>query len=345
MTSFPWLPASATGVGSLPGNDTREASRIITGELAGFLHLPELPNRGPGSDMIGRTGALLALVGGDFGLETTPDGWRVTAGRGRSMRRALSWLDEDLDRLEESSDGYQGPLKVQIAGPWTMAAAIELPFGERMVKDPGACRDLAEGLAEAARLHLIDLRRRFPRASLVVQWDEPGINAVLEGSIGTASGMSRYAAIDGPIAEAGLRVIMAATTSAGALAGIHCCAPLPPIELFASSGAGFIGIDMLDGQFDHDALGTAWEAGIGILAGSVASTGEARITDTEASRPVRLTASRLGLTDPQYLAGIVVTPTCGLAAASPTWARAAYTACEAAGRVLRGDDLEEDSGR
>ena len=161
----------ATGVGSVPGDNSREAARVVAGELPDFLHLPEMPSRGPGSDMIGRTGALLAMVSDDFGLETTPDAWRITAGRGRTMRRAMSWLDEDLDALEEESQGYSGPLKVQIVGPWTMAASIELPFGERMLKDPGACRDLADALAEAARLHVTDLERRFPRSAIVLQWD------------------------------------------------------------------------------------------------------------------------------------------------------------------------------
>ena len=406
--SFPWGPAVATGVGSVPGDNSREAARVVAGELPDFLHLPEMPSRGPGSDMIGRTGALLAMVSDDFGLETTPDAWRITAGRGRTMRRAMSWLDEDLDALEEESQGYSGPLKVQIVGPWTMAASIELPFGERMLKDPGACRDLADALAEAARLHVTDLERRFPRSAFVLQWDEPAITTVLEGSIGTASGMSRYAAVEPPIAEARLRTVLQAVPRDTVMAGIHCCAVRPPIDMFVSSGAKFVSIDLLNGAVDEDSLGQAWEDGIGILAGSVPSAGSiassgympsstsdseggapprgsrrpsesaraagvddapsrsgprgsgsssgggrrgsgggrtapsSGISDVEASRPVRLLASRLGLNDAQLLGGIVITPTCGLAGASPAWARAALAACKSAGRVLRGDNVEDD---
>ena len=47
------------------------------------------------------------------------------SGIGREMRRAVSFLGEDLDALEESSAGYAGPVKCQVAGPWTLAAAIE----------------------------------------------------------------------------------------------------------------------------------------------------------------------------------------------------------------------------
>ena len=341
MTSFAWHAASATGIGSLPGTDAREAASIIAGELPAFLHCPELPARGPGADMIGRTAALLAAVTTDFGFETTPSGWRIAPGRGRVTRRAMSWLSEDLDALEETSNGYTGPVKTQVVGPWTMAASVELPFGERMLKDPGACRDLADGLAEAVRVHLGDLRRRFPNSEMIVQWDEPAITAVLEGSIGTASGISRYSAIGASIAEEHLRVVLDATTVAQALAGIHCCAARPPLALFAASGAGFVSIDILAGDIDDDALGEAWESGIGILAGSVAAVDSAPLTDTKASAPVRAAAGRLGLTDAKYLEAVVVTPTCGLAGASPEWVRTAYAFCEKAGRVLRGSGDEE----
>ena len=44
------------GVGSLPGTDIVEALKVVIDEHTGFMYLPELPNRGPGADMIGRTG-------------------------------------------------------------------------------------------------------------------------------------------------------------------------------------------------------------------------------------------------------------------------------------------------
>lgn len=40
---FPWPPASATGVGSLPGTDPVEALRLVFGELPDLPHLAELP--------------------------------------------------------------------------------------------------------------------------------------------------------------------------------------------------------------------------------------------------------------------------------------------------------------
>ena len=54
-----WPAGAATGVGSLPGTDVTEAAATVVGELPLLPHLPELPARGVGADMIGRTAALL----------------------------------------------------------------------------------------------------------------------------------------------------------------------------------------------------------------------------------------------------------------------------------------------
>lgn len=342
--TLPWQGPGATGIGSLPGTSSREAARIVRGELAEFMHVPELPARGPGADMIGRAGALLVEVSEEFGLQTTPDGWRLARGRGRDMRRARSWMDEDLDALEEFGQGYRGPLKCQVAGPWTLAASIELPSGERMLRDGSSCRDLAEALGEGIAGYLADLRRRFPDAALLVQVDEPGLPAVLAGTIGTASGLSRYRAVEPRIAAEALRTVLAAGTQAGALAGVHCCARRPPIGLLRTCAAGFLSIDLRGGDVDEEALGGAWEAGVGLLLGAVPT--DRSVSHAQASAPVRELASRLGLADPRYLANIAVTPTCGLAGATPSGAVAAYAACRAAGRILRDDraDTGPDDG-
>lgn len=340
--TLPWLAAAATGVGSMPGTSAREAARIVAGELPGFLHVVELPARGPGADMIGRTGGLLASVATSMSLETTPDGWRFAAGLGRQMRRAVSFLGEDLDALEETAVGYTGPLKCQVAGPWTLAASIELVSGERALRDPGACDDIAQALGEAVRDHVADLRRRVPEAQIVVQVDEPGLPAVLEGRIGTASGLSSYRAVDPQAAERVLRHVVDAGVDAGAIVGMHCCAADAPIDLMRTSGAGFVSVDvtLLDGAGD-DAIGRAWEAGVGILAGTVPAVGAGSLGDTQASAPIRGLIGRLGLSGDGALASLAITPTCGLSGASPDWSRVALAACRAVGRVLRHDEVSE----
>ena len=46
----------ATGVGSMPGDDPREATKAIFALLPELPYLPELPGRGPAASMIGRAG-------------------------------------------------------------------------------------------------------------------------------------------------------------------------------------------------------------------------------------------------------------------------------------------------
>ncbi len=338
----PWAPCAATGVGSLPGTSSVEAARIVAGELPELVHVAELPARGPGADMVGRTGAMLAKVAIDLGLETTPTSWRIAGGMGRQMRRAASWLGEDLDALEEQAVDYRGPVKVQVAGPWTLAAAVELPGGERVLRDPGAIRDLADALAVAAVTQVADVRRRLPGASaVVVQVDEPGLRAVLDGSIGTASGLSSYSAVDPQTAGQVLARVLSAIAQAGAVAVVHCCASRPPVSLLCDAGAQAVGVDLAAAADTHidTELGTALEAGIALLAGTVPSVGTGPLGDSAASAPLRDLLRRLGLTEDRWLAQVAVTPTCGLAGASPDWARTALAACRAVGRVLR-DDAE-----
>ncbi len=352
MSTVPWGPAAATSIGSFPGNAAIETARVVAGELPDFIHVAELPARGPGADMIGRTGGLLSQVSTVLGLETTPDGWRFAGSVGRDMRRAVSFLGEDLDALEQSVVGYAGPVKCQVVGPWTLAAAIELPGGERALRDPAAVWDIAQALAEATRMHVSDISRRLPGAScVVVQFDEPSLPAVLAGRIGTASGLSSYRAVDVQDAERVLGHVLLAATGAGAFPGVHCCAPDIPIDLLRTSGAAFVSMDItgLERSSRHDeGLGQAWDEGLGILAGTVAAVGDAtdlrELGEARASAPLRAILHRLGLEDDQWLAQVAVTPACGLAGASPQWARAALAACRTAGRVTRDDQAERAEG-
>jgi hypothetical protein len=325
----------ATGVGSLPGTDSGESARIVAGELAEFIHLVELPNRGPGAELVGRAAGLVAHVVGEFGLDTTPQGWRIDSAGGRIMRRAWSWLAEDLDNLEATTIGYRGVLKVQICGPWTMAAAIESRTGARLVADPGACRDLTEALAEAVAWMCSEARRRVPSAaSLFLQVDEPLLARVAEGSLETASGFMRHTPIVESTMTTGLTAVFDAAREGGATPGIHSCAPRTPWALIERAGAEFISVDFA--AIPDEILGAYWERNAPILAGCV--TPGIVVDGAHASLPVREAASRLGFVD-RY-GNISITPTCGLAGVDPGAVRQTYACCQAGQRVLR--DERED---
>src|SRR6266702_4875741 len=191
----------------MPGTDPDEALAVVLGELPNLPFLPELPARGPGSDLIGRTAALLV----DLPVETTAAGWRLAERRGRDLGRAAGMLEADLDALEAAAGGYAGAFKIQLCGPWTLAASLTLTHSvEPALSDQGAVADLAASLAEGAAAHAADVRRRVPGAALVVQFDEPALPGVLAGAVPTASGLRRVSAVDGPAAIDRLRPVLAA---------------------------------------------------------------------------------------------------------------------------------------
>ncbi|MFK0257722.1 methionine synthase [Streptomyces sp. NPDC090445] len=322
------MTASATGVGSLPGGDAREAAKTATGSFEDFPYLPELPARGPGADMIGRSLGLLV----DLYAHVEPSGWRISDRPGRDTRRSRSWLGEDLDALEEFTQGYQGKLKVQAVGPWTLAAALELHSGEAVLRDAGACRDLAASLAEGLRAHLADVRKRIPGAEIVLQFDEPSLTSVLRGRVRTASGYQTYRAVDRQVVEGALRELFAVHDGEVV---VHSCAPEVPFGMLRRAGAAGVSFDFsLLTEREDDALGEAVESGMKLFAGVVPGT-DAPLSDPGGSvMGVRKLWRRLGLAPGTLAESVVVTPACGLAGASPAYARAVQAHCARAARSL-----------
>ncbi|MCI0386535.1 methionine synthase [Streptomyces sp. CNQ085] len=339
MREHVWGKGAATGVGSMPGTDAREAARTVTGSLERFPYLPELPARGPGADMIGRTAGLLA----ELYVRLEPSGWRVGDAPGRDTRRARSWLGEDLDALEEFTQGHTGALKVSAVGPWTLAASLERRGGEAMLGDAGACRYLAESLAEGLGTHLAEVRRRVPGARVVLQLDEPSLTAVLLGRVSTASGYRTHPAVDRGVAEGALRQVVEAAREAveGGSVVVHSCAPGVPFGLLRRTGADGISFDLsLLTERDDEAVGEAVEAGTALFAGAVPAVepDSSALSDPAGSvMDVRTLWRRLGLSPELLARSVVVTPACGLAGASPAYARAALAHCVRAARSLAND--------
>lgn len=321
-----WPPA--TGIGSLPGTDPLGAARRVFDALPDGPHLAELPQRGPGADLIGRGAGLLV----DMPVDLQPSGWRFVPRPGMDLGRTRDFWARDLDSLVEVAGDYRGWLKVQLAGPWTLAAGIELHRGDKAVADPGATRDIGESLAAGLAEHLAVLGRAVPNAHLVVQVDEPSLSAVLRGGVPTSSGFGRLEAIEEPVVEAGLRTVLAAAGSAQTI--VHCCASEVPIELIRRTGPTALSLDM-SLVVDQDELGVAIEGGTALLLGVVPGTDSVLPEPLGTADRLRSWWRRLGF-DPEQLPGVVtLTPTCGLAGASPSYALACLTHLQAAGRELR----------
>lgn len=282
-------PATLTGVGSVPGTSVTEWAHRIADQLPELPHVPELPERGPGADMIGRTLGLLSDLAPDFSVATTVTGWELTTAT-RDMRRARSLLAEDLDAVEQAWHGHTGMAKQQLAGPYTIAAAVERK-GRRLLADPGLVRDLVLAWREMAAAHRHDLQRRLP-AQWVLQMDEPSLPAVAAGSVRTISGMSAYPSIE-PDLDLGAELI-------------HCCAADVPLTRMRGVGGLLFDLSLHDQDADDQLAelstgGTVLGFGVSPVAGSV--------------RRVLEFFDRTGLRP----APMLVTPVCGMVADYRPW--------------------------
>ncbi|HEX2132091.1 MAG TPA: methionine synthase [Actinophytocola sp.] len=327
MSTQPWPPGTATAVGSMPGTDPVEAATVVMGELPDLPHLPELPGRGAGADLVGRTAGLLV----DLAVELVPSAYRVTARPGVDHRRAVDHLRRDLDALELALDraGTKPPVvKVQAAGPWTLTSEVELPRGHRVLTDPGALREFTESLAEGLTRHVAEIRRRTG-AEVLVQLDEPSLPAVLAGALPTPSTLGTVPAVPEPDARDTLAAIVdAARKATGCPVVVHCCAPRPPVALFRAAGADAVALDatLLEGMpaAFTDQLGEAVDAGCVLFLGLVPSTEP----DTPPAlrtlaRPALELFDLLGFDRERLATQAVPTPACGLAGATQSWARRA----------------------
>jgi methionine synthase II (cobalamin-independent) len=320
----------------MPGDDFGDAVQTVLGEVGELPYLPELPGRGVHAAMTGRT---LALVT-EIGVDLQPAGWRLTDASGIDHRRAASLLAQDLDTFEELRPERLDAVKVQVAGPWTLAATVERPRGDKVLGDIGARRDLGQALAEAVSTHIADVRRRLGPARIVVQIDEPVLPAVTAGAITTASGFHRHRAVQAPEAAQAIDWLAAAAKAADAEVVLHCCGAGIPWGVLNETRLDAVSVDLdqLDAP-DLDALGDWVDAGRQAWPGVVPTLEPDRWpTGADLTRQVLSWWTDLGHRDPEQLPPTTVTPACGLAGASPRWAR---TALELAAQVARNLSVEQ----
>jgi methionine synthase II (cobalamin-independent) len=288
--------------------------------------------------MVGRTHGTVV----DLGFDLQPAGWRLTDASGVDHRRARSLLAQDLDRLEEEAQDFHGVLKVQLTGPWTLAATVEKPRGDKVLADHGARRDLAQALAEGVAAHLADVRRRVDAERVVVQVDEPALPAVLAGAVPTASGFGKHRAVHPPEASEALAWVL---ERAGTEPWVHSCAPGTPWALLRGAGArGLSGDLSVLGADDLDAFADALEAGERVALGVVPSTepGSAPAAKGVTESVLRV-LDMLGLDPDDISDQLVLTPSCGLAGASPGWARRATDLCREVARNLSSRRQDDDT--
>ena len=316
---------SATGLGSWPGAEPAEAARIVRGELGepNLPHLVELPDRGPGSDPTARSAGMLE---GLF-IDLQPHGWRLVDRPGQDHRRAVSALRTDLNVLADvvgAEDRPGNQLKIQVRGPMSLAANLHLHNGERALIDAGARRDLAQSLAAGAAGHLANVRAALPAGTeLVVQLEEPELDAVLAGTIPTASGYRTLRAVAATEASAAWDLVAAALRDAGA-AEVVALIPAADSSLDAVAGSGLDGLAVPTGALttrQWETIAAAVEADRTVWAGIIdpAAGGVPQVSALVDAvvRPWR----QLGLPMAR-LPRLRITPSAGLAGTAPDTARA-----------------------
>jgi methionine synthase II (cobalamin-independent) len=316
-----------TGIGSWPGTDMADAVKIAFAECPDLPYLPELPARGAYAQLIGRSTAFLA----GLAVDLQPAGWRLTDASSRDHRLAISTLRADLDMLEEHAQGYEGTVKLSVAGPWTLAAMMERPRGDRVLADPGARRDLGQSLAEGIAQLVAELVRRLPDVEPLIQLDEPMLSAVLAGGVPNASGLFRHRVIkpsevSGAISHAVHRLAPTPVV-------VHCCAAGPPIDLLRTAGVSgtLLDIDQLTGA-EWDVVGASLEAGLWIGMGALPT--DRTLGTDQVARRVLKSLRDLNL-EPILLAErTVITPACGLASATRDRAVRALRTLRSAAQIV-----------
>jgi methionine synthase II (cobalamin-independent) len=245
-----------------------------------------------------------------------------------------------MDALEEAWEtaGLRGSgraVKVQAPGPVTLAAGIELGNGHRAITDPGALRDLAASLGEGVATHRSVLSRRLD-APVVVQFDEPSLPAALGGRLSGVTALSPVAALDESVAQA---LLDNCVDAVGGDVLLHSCAPELPWDLLRRSTIGAVSVDAgtLAAQ-DLDGIAAFVDSGRSVMLGVVAATApQHRPSAEEVATAVVAVTDRLGFGRSALRERIGVTPACGLAGATPQWARTAIELARKAAEAFAED--------
>ena len=241
------------GLGELPGASIIAAADIVAGETGDLRQLPILPARGV--DVVGLTTGILPGINVDAG----PRSWVLSARPQLRTRRMWDRVEADLDQCEQAWGTRIDAVKIQVAGPWTLSASIELSNGHRALTDAGALRDLTESLIAGIQEYSADVRARFD-TEVYVQLDEPLLAQVRDGSLPGTSQFDEISSIND--ADLGERL-------AGVIERAEVCylnqtgyPPLWKVAQVAGVETCQVTLDTVRGSEQYDGMGHALAAGM-----------------------------------------------------------------------------------
>ena len=241
------------GLGELPGASIIAAADIVAGETGDLRQLPILPARGV--DVVGLTTGILPGINVDVG----PRSWVLSARPQLRTRRMWDRVEADLDQCEQAWGTRIDAVKIQVAGPWTLSASIELSNGHRALTDAGALRDLTESLISGIRDYSADVRARFD-TEVYVQLDEPLLAQVRDGSLPGTSQFDEIPSInDADLGERLAGVIERAEVRYLNQTGYP---PLWKVAQVAGVETCQVTLDTVRGSEQYDGMGHALAAGM-----------------------------------------------------------------------------------
>ena len=315
----------ATGIGSLPHDDAREAAEFVLDRQPRLPAAPSLPRRSPVEGMIPQA------AWGIAGVVVLPDG---------SLLVDESVIDPELPLTEsgldgepfvglrtflEAATGRVAPFKIQITGPVTLGLALHAVG----VAAPRAFAVAAKAVEARTRDVVAAARRAAPGATTVVFLDEPGLTAALEPGF------------PWPLDDT-LDLVSSALASieGHAIAGLHCCGRAD-WQAILQAGPQILSLPVDAGAADH----------VGAFAGFLERGGWIAWGAVPTDRPLGETAERLwrrlmaewdalidGGCDPLLLLQrAMVTPACGLVGLDPPQADRVF---ELAGHLARRIETE-----
>lgn len=316
----------AFGLGELPGTTLIDAADVVIGETGDLPHIPQLPARGLGADAVGRTAALTEWISVDKG----PRGWVLSPRKQLLIRAARDMVDRDLDACEAVWSPAPETIKVQVTGPWTMAAQVELANGHRVITDRGALNELTDAITHAAIEHAADVAKRFG-ADVIVQLDEPELAAVVAGRLRGTSDLDEIRAVHAHDAAERLHRITSAIEGE-VLVNMTGYAPLWEVAVKSGADAVLTTVDTIRGEQQYDGFGESISGGLRVGLG-------VKFADDPRDTAVRLAKlfSELGLDKQLLTTDVDVHPAGGITRGTLVDAAAHYRHAAAVAGMLESD--------
>jgi methionine synthase II (cobalamin-independent) len=229
-------------------------------------------------------------------------------------------------------------VKVQAPGPVTLAAHLELAGGHRALTDSGAVRDLTVSLAEGVAQHRARLALRLG-SPVVVQFDEPSLPAALAGRLTGVTSLNPVHPVDESVVTT---LLDECVETVGGEVALHVCAADLPWKLLQRSTISALSVDANTlTAADLDGVGEFVDSGRTVLFGVVPTTVSGAPPSAEQlAAAVAGVTDRLGFSRSVLRDRVGVTPVCGLAGATPEWARSAVELAQRASDRLTEDPAE-----